>query len=52
MKAWEFGGVWKMEACLDALLEFSFCTKPPNFEVEAHMEVLARVSLNCGLGRV
>jgi hypothetical protein len=27
-----------MEACLEALLEMDFCTKPPNFGVEAHME--------------
>jgi hypothetical protein len=35
------GGIWrvcKMEACLEALLEMDFCTKPPNFGVEAHME--------------
>jgi hypothetical protein len=27
-----------MEVCLEALLEFCFCTKPPNFGAEAHME--------------
>jgi hypothetical protein len=27
-----------MEACLEAPLEMVFCTKPPNFGVEAHME--------------
>jgi hypothetical protein len=27
-----------MEACLEALLEIDFCTKSPNFGVEAHME--------------
>jgi hypothetical protein len=37
----EFGGVCKMEACLEALLEIDFCTKPPNFGVEAHMEAPA-----------
>jgi hypothetical protein len=37
----EFGGVCKMEACLEALLEMDFCTKPPNFGVEAHMEAPA-----------
>jgi hypothetical protein len=36
-----FGGVCKMEACLEALLEMDFCTKPPNFGVEAHMEAPA-----------
>jgi hypothetical protein len=30
-----------MEACLEALLEMNFCTKPPNFGVEAHMEAPA-----------
>jgi hypothetical protein len=30
-----------MEACLEALLEMIFCTKPPNFGVEAHMEAPA-----------
>jgi hypothetical protein len=27
-----------MEGHLEALLEMNFCTKPPNFGVEAHME--------------
>jgi hypothetical protein len=27
-----------MEGHLEALLEMDFCTKPPNFGVEAHME--------------
>jgi hypothetical protein len=30
-----------MEACLEALLEMDFCTKPPNFGVETHMEAPA-----------
>jgi hypothetical protein len=30
-----------MEACLEALLEMVFCTKPPNFGVEARMEAPA-----------
>jgi hypothetical protein len=30
-----------MEACLEVLLEMDFCTKPPNFGVEAHMEAPA-----------
>jgi hypothetical protein len=30
-----------MEVCLEALLEMDFCTKPPNFGVEAHMEAPA-----------
>jgi hypothetical protein len=32
------GGIWracKMEVCLEALPELDFCTKPPNFGVEA-----------------
>jgi hypothetical protein len=33
-----FGGASKMEGHLEALLEMDFCTKPPNFGVEAHME--------------
>jgi hypothetical protein len=35
-----------MEACLEALLEMDFCTKPPNFEVEAHMEAPAGDALS------
>jgi hypothetical protein len=27
-----------MEGHLEVLLEMDFCTKPPNFGVEAHME--------------
>jgi hypothetical protein len=41
------GGIWrvcKMEACLEALLVMDFCTKPPNFGVEAHMEAPAGVA--------
>jgi hypothetical protein len=34
-------GVCKMKACLEALLEMDFYTKPPNFGVEAHMEAPA-----------
>jgi hypothetical protein len=30
-----------MEGHLEALLEMDFCTKPPNFGVEAHMEAPA-----------
>jgi hypothetical protein len=37
----EFRGVCKMEACLEALLEMDFCTKPPNFRVEADMKAPA-----------
>jgi hypothetical protein len=33
-----FGGASKMEGHFEALLEMVFCTKPPNFGVEAHME--------------
>jgi hypothetical protein len=42
----EFGGVCKMEACLEALLEMDFCTKPPNFGVDAHMEAPAGDALS------
>jgi hypothetical protein len=42
----EFGGVCKMEACLEALLEMVFCTKPPNFGVEARMEAPAGDALS------
>jgi hypothetical protein len=41
----KFGGACKMEAYLEALLELSFCTKSPNFGVEAHIEALAGVAL-------
>jgi hypothetical protein len=30
-----------MESSLEALLEMDFCTKPPNFGVEAHMDAPA-----------
>jgi hypothetical protein len=30
-----------MEACLEAVLEIDFCTKPPNFGVDAHIEAPA-----------
>jgi hypothetical protein len=30
-----------MEACLESLLEMNFCSKPPNFGVETHMETPA-----------
>jgi hypothetical protein len=43
----EFGGVCKIEACLEALLEMNFYTKPPNFGVEAHMEAPAGDALIC-----
>jgi hypothetical protein len=35
-----------MEACLEALLEMDFCTKPPNFGVEAHIEAPAGDALS------
>jgi hypothetical protein len=41
----EFEGVYKMEVCLEALLELDFCTKPLNFGVEAHMEAPTGVAL-------
>jgi hypothetical protein len=34
-----------MKACLEVLLELGFCTKPPNFGVEAHMEAPTGVAL-------
>jgi hypothetical protein len=42
---WEFGGVWKMKAHIEVPLELVFCPKPPNFGVEAHIEVPTGVSL-------
>jgi hypothetical protein len=47
---WEFGGVWKMEVYIEALLELVFCPKPPNFGVEVHMEALAGVALRTSCG--
>jgi hypothetical protein len=41
-----------MEACLEALLEIDFCTKPPNFGVEAHMEAPAGDALRHSCGHV
>jgi hypothetical protein len=41
----EFGGASKMEGHLEALLELIFCTQPPNFEVEAHMEAPTGIAL-------
>jgi hypothetical protein len=35
-----------MEGHLEALLEMDFCTKPPNFGVEAHMEAPAGDALS------
>jgi hypothetical protein len=35
-----------MEGHLEALLEMYFCTKPPNFGVEAHMEAPAGDALS------
>jgi hypothetical protein len=44
----KFGEVCKMKAYLEALLELGFCTKPPNFGVEARMEAPTGVALiNC-----
>jgi hypothetical protein len=34
-----------MEVCLEALLELGFCTKPPNFGVEAYIEAPTGVAL-------
>jgi hypothetical protein len=34
-----------MEDHLEVLLELDFCTKPPNFGVEAHMEASTGVAL-------
>jgi hypothetical protein len=41
-----------MEACLEALLEMDFCTKPPNIGVEAHMEAPAGDAIRHDRGRV
>jgi hypothetical protein len=38
-----------MEGHLEALLEMDFCTKPPNFGVEAHMEALTGDALNVSI---
>jgi hypothetical protein len=35
-----------MEIHLEVLLELIFCTQPPNFEVEAHIEAPTGVSLS------
>jgi hypothetical protein len=37
-----------MKACLEALLELGFCTKPPNFGVGVHMETPTGVALTSG----
>jgi hypothetical protein len=34
-----------MEVCLEVMLELDFCTKPPNFGVEAHMGASTGVAL-------
>jgi hypothetical protein len=41
----EFEGVCKIEVYLEVLLELVFCTKPPNFGVETHMEAPTGVGL-------
>jgi hypothetical protein len=38
-----------MEGHLEALLEMNFCTEPPNFGVEAHMEAPAGDALSSRL---
>jgi hypothetical protein len=42
LQEWRLGGgIWrgpKIEGHLEVLLELIFCTQPPNFGVEAHME--------------
>jgi hypothetical protein len=35
-----------MEVYLEALLELGFCTEPPNFGVEAHMEAAGEDALS------
>jgi hypothetical protein len=47
MEAWRgnLEGGSKMEGYLEALLELIFCTQPPNFGVEAHMEAPTGVAL-------
>jgi hypothetical protein len=44
---WEgkFGGVWKIEVHIEALMELFFFIKPPNFGVEGHMESPTGVAL-------
>jgi hypothetical protein len=42
---WEFGGVWKMEVHIEALLELVFFPQPSNFGVEAHIEARTGVAL-------
>jgi hypothetical protein len=48
----EFGGVCKVEAYLEVLLELNFCTKPLNFGVEAHMEAPAGDALTAHWNKV
>jgi hypothetical protein len=43
---WEIWRVCKMKARLEVLLELDFCTKPPNFGIEAHMEAPTGVALS------
>jgi hypothetical protein len=35
-----------MKARLEVLLELDFCTKPPNFGIEAHMKAPTGVALS------
>jgi hypothetical protein len=39
-----------METCLEALLKMDFCTKPPNFGVEGHMEAPTGDALTSSYG--
>jgi hypothetical protein len=45
----KFGGACKIEAHLEALMELIFYTKPLNFIVKTHMEVLTGVTLIAGV---
>jgi hypothetical protein len=44
-------GACKMEVHLEVLLELIFCTQPPNFGVEAHIEASTGVALTSHLKR-
>jgi hypothetical protein len=54
MEAWKgrFGEASKMEGDLEALLEMDFCTKPPNFGVEANMKAPTGDALTSIINRI
>jgi hypothetical protein len=49
---WRFGGASKIEGHLEVLLELYFCTKPPKFGVEAHIQAPTGVALRAGAFRL